>query len=341
MRRDMTRVLIETTIRRTLQEIKESPERGIRNLVDLGLDFSKGRFQQNFLSTAQQMLRNGDSAYYTLLKDVLTNVDPEILTAFGINMGYNSCTKGAKTIRAIETERGFNVPWALSFYINEEKLRSDPDFYPALVRQGTELGIFTYLIFANDDPISLIPLLRAQPDCALLLFVEGGQVTEELIAALKPVKNVMVVVQAGAAFLPACEKLRKAKMLYAAYALYTQADREIILGGDWLSGVLSGRPAFAFLLADRTCPEEVQQEVYAHVLAVRAGQAHPVFFMEVKHDMLRIDQIISDDVCMAGFGMCGRLLTHDGIHDEGQFNIFENSLERILHGQMLQGSKAV
>lgn len=334
MSKDMNRILIETTIKRMLNEIADSPERGIRNLIDLGLTFSKGRFQQNFLGLAQQMLRKEDSAYYTLLRDVLTNVDPEILTTFGINIGYNSCTKGAKTIRGIEAERGFDVPWALSVYVNEEKHLSEPHFYPELIQQGTQLGIFTNLIFAGSNPLLLTTLLSAQPDCAFLLFLESGQVTQELLETMKPVKNTMLVVRAGEGFLPACAKLRKAKMLYAAYKVYTQADKETILCGDWLTSVMGAKPAFAFLMADRTCPEETQQEIDAYALSVRAGQNHPVFLLEVKHDMLRIDKIISDDVCMVGFGEKGRLLTNEGIHEENQFNIFQHSLESILNGRM-------
>ena len=63
MKQDMNRMLIEATIRRVLKNIQESPERAVRNLVDLGLEFSDGRFQKQFLRTTQKMLRNQESAY--------------------------------------------------------------------------------------------------------------------------------------------------------------------------------------------------------------------------------------------------------------------------------------
>lgn len=44
MKSDMTRVLVESTIRRTLKAMRESPEREARNLVDAGAQFSTGRF---------------------------------------------------------------------------------------------------------------------------------------------------------------------------------------------------------------------------------------------------------------------------------------------------------
>lgn len=44
----LKRTLIETFVRKTLRDIKDSPERGIRNLVDMALNFSKGGFKRGF-----------------------------------------------------------------------------------------------------------------------------------------------------------------------------------------------------------------------------------------------------------------------------------------------------
>ena len=59
---DLTRTLIETTVRRTLEKIQEAPEREIRNLVEFGLEFSNGRFQKKFLTAARKMLIYEESA---------------------------------------------------------------------------------------------------------------------------------------------------------------------------------------------------------------------------------------------------------------------------------------
>ena len=45
MENSVSRILIETTVRQTLKGIQEDPERSIRNLVDMALQFSEGRFQ--------------------------------------------------------------------------------------------------------------------------------------------------------------------------------------------------------------------------------------------------------------------------------------------------------
>ena len=75
IKKDTNQILIETMVQRSLRDIACSPERTIRNLVDLALNFSHGRFQRNFLETAQAMLKNKKSAYYDLLKDAIASID--------------------------------------------------------------------------------------------------------------------------------------------------------------------------------------------------------------------------------------------------------------------------
>ena len=55
MENSVSRILIETTVRQTLKGIQEDPERSIRNLVDMALQFSEGRFQNRFFETAHTL----------------------------------------------------------------------------------------------------------------------------------------------------------------------------------------------------------------------------------------------------------------------------------------------
>ena len=82
MKKDINWMLIESVVRRTVQKLHDSPEREIRNLIDLGLSFADGRFQRKFLKASQKMLRNEKSAYYPLIKDVVSHVDEERLVTF-------------------------------------------------------------------------------------------------------------------------------------------------------------------------------------------------------------------------------------------------------------------
>ena len=62
-----SRIIIKTFVRTALKDADESPERCTRNLVDMALHFSNGRFQQEFFEMARTMLNNDNSPYYPLI----------------------------------------------------------------------------------------------------------------------------------------------------------------------------------------------------------------------------------------------------------------------------------
>ena len=330
MKSDMTRVLVESTIRRTLKAMQESPEREARNLVDAGAQFSTGRFQTRLISHAQRMLQNSKSAYYALVKDVVTYADHDNIATFGVNLGYNSCTKGARLIRETEREKGFNIPWALHLRVSQEKLAGDPGLYPSILREGTSLGIYTYLLFVPGEAQAVLPLVMEYPDCAFLLFLEGGQITPAFLEELAPLKNVMVSVRRGEAMEQACRALRTAGRLYAVHGSYSEEEAGYVRSGKWLESVLPARPVFVFLRADLSCTDRTQAEVYQYVTAVRDGQHYPLILMDVARDSLLIDQVISEGECLVGFDQDGSLRTHQGFRREEQGNIFHHPLEEIL-----------
>ncbi len=77
MENSMSRVLVEMVVKKALKGMKDDPERGVRNLVDMALQLSAGRFQQRFFATAIKMLQN--------------------------DLGYNGCTIGTRLI--LENEK--------------------------------------------------------------------------------------------------------------------------------------------------------------------------------------------------------------------------------------------
>lgn len=331
MQADLNRVLIEGMLKKAVSDIHISPGRTIRNLIDLAVNFSKGRFQKKFLGSIQEMLQNPESKYYQLFMDIVSNVDMDLLIKFGMNLGYNGCTKGANLIREIEKQKGFNIPWALILNVNPEKLETEPETYPEILRQGVSLGIHTYCLGIRDgNPEKLIPVFEGQPDCAFVIFLNGHQITEKFLASAKENKHVMISVYNDKSAEEACAKLREHHLLYAVQQRYTEKDREEILSGEWLESILPLQPQCAFLVPEPVCGEEIRREVDQYVTAVRKEQTYPILFMEAVADMWKIDSIISEDAYVVGFESDGNVRTYNGIREEKAYNIFENSLENIL-----------
>ena len=196
MQKDLSRRLIEATVRRALDRGIHAPDRATRNLVDMGLALTRGPVQRQLLTTVQRMLRKPDSAYYALARDALAHVDHERLLQFGVNLGYESCAKGAQRARGRAGRDP--VPWALDLSV-DSSIPGGAVRYPALLREAAALGIHTFLLRPQGDPAAVLALPPVVEDGAFVLLLDPPAITETALQALADAPNVLVAVRAEAA----------------------------------------------------------------------------------------------------------------------------------------------
>ena len=330
IKRDLNHILIETAVRKALKEINSSPKRSIRNLVDLALHFSNGRFQKHFFSTAQEMLQNKKSAYYNLIEDIVSHVNHNTLTSFGINVGYNSFTKGAKIIRQTKEEEKFNTPWSLFLHMREESVIKHRQMYHSLILQGKKLGIYTYLIFASGNLNEICSLIKEHMDCAFILFVKPNDLTDEIIKKFQSINNIMISVCARKNPFSACKKLREAGILYSIYFKYSEENKNYILSGKWECLLSSLHPSFTFFFSNNKCSTQTQKEIYDFVVESRKNQELPTVLMELHQDNIYINNIISEKDCLTSFDTKGQFHHLYKMATNRSLNIFHNDLMSIL-----------
>lgn len=324
------RILIETFVRKTLNTIQDSPERSIRNLVELAHHFSKGRFQQRFFGSAQQMLQSEQSAYYPLARDIVNHVDHERLVRFGMNVGYNSCTLGAEIIRRIEAAEGFNIPWTLFLEIKEYSFDAHAAAYDALISQGKELGIFCWFLCAKDLPMELFDLIRKHDDCAWILLCHPDSIREAILDELNDLKHVLLSVELNEDTASMCAELRSRKLLYAVHKRYSSSDLKQILNDDLFYDAQNMGAAFTALIPDAQCSRNERELVFDYVLRKRDEQQFSTIPWDLIGDALSIDTVISEDCCSAGFRSDGSFFSiADGKQADG-WNAFEHDLHTIL-----------
>ena len=330
MAANTTRILIETIVRKTLRDIQNAPERSVRNLVDMALNFSNGRFQKRFFEGAQQMLTTEHSAYYPLVRNVVSNVEHERLLRFGLNIGYNSCTVGARKIREIEAAESFNIPWALFLELDADAFAQHASSYDSQIQQGKELGIYTWFICAEDICSDMFDLMSKHDDCAFGLICNAQTISDEMLDEAAALNHVMLSVQINEHTDALCAEMRKRKLLYAVHTTYSSSGLKDILNDNLLYDMQSTLAPFTVLIPDAVCPASEREIVYDYVLRKREEQKFPTIIWDMVHDVLRIDTIISEDSCSAGFRTDGSLFTLSEGKKACRWNLLEHDLQTIL-----------
>ena len=324
----MNRIVIETILKKAIRDIKDSPERSTRNLIDFALQFTKGEFQQHFLEQTQRILMDENSPYYRMVYDAVNNVDTDKLICLGTNICYNSCTLGAEKIRNIEEKEGFDIPWSLAFDMGD----ASSEQYETIIEQGNGLGIYTWFI-RTENLENVAPLVKKHTDSAFILLCEPETVLNTMNQTILKAKNVMLCPaydENDTTCTKACHYLRENRMLFSVHYIYGDQNAKFILNGDVMVSAQNLHPMFVLLVPDENCSAEVIKAVYDYALHVRENQEYLAVPWEYCTDNSYFDSIISENPCLAGFDAKGDLQTISSKKYGNDYNLFCNSLAEIL-----------
>lgn len=324
-----SRLIIKTFVKTALKGADESPERCTRNLIDMALHFSRGRFQQDFFEISRKMLNNDNSPYYPLIEDVLTHMNKEKLIEFGMNLGYNGCTQGAHIVRKIKRTENINVPWL--FFLNIDTSSDNLlSRYQTIFDQGRELGIYVYFLYTDGEPKRLLPLIEHNPDCAMILLCHSASVTEDFADAAEPLNNMLIGVAYDDNTDTACLVLRDHRLLYSVYRWYSEKESEEILSGSYARFAEELHCPFAAVLAKPECSSTVRENVYKAAVGSRVAQKYRTIPIDLFYDVEKVGNIISPPSSVIGFRPDGFIYNIDSSGTPLKHNIFEESLKDIL-----------
>lgn len=304
------RHMLQATLTSALRD--DGPKRSFRNLVELGEKFSAGRRQRAFFTDIREMLRKDSSAYYLLWERVVHDTDQDCLKTFGINVGYNGCTAGVRTLRALERLHRCGIPSILGTCYNGAEM--DGKALEDLLRQGEKLGIFTYIVdYRGGDLDVLAGILAAHKDAGIILLTGDSALTPQAVTLLTVRKNVMLAVSAGRPdFSETCEALRGAHALCCVYAEYDEARAADILSGEYVERIGAYSDTFVLLLPGEDVTPETGAAIGAFAASVRREQRWPFILMELREDLVGINRSVSRCACVVRFDEDGRLVTRHG-----------------------------
>lgn len=330
MENTTSRILIEVMIRKAIRDIKDSPKRGTRNIIDMALNFSDGRFQKYFFQSAQNMLKNEQSSYYMLVLDAVNHINEEQLIGFGMNLGYNGCVAGAKKIREIEEHEGYNIPWTVALMIDAQRYSSHEAEYQSLLEQGKKLGIYAWQIYVNGNADIIFPLIEENRDCAFTVLCEPETVTDEFLEDIRSVNHVMPVIRFNEKAVHVCQQMRDRQILYSVFMTYTEEDIEDILSGGYFLAAEEVHPVFSMLIASGNCPLSVREKIYKMVSDIRQKQTLKTIPWEITYDASFVDGVISSEPCSVLFDAEGYLHNWCSRESATEYNFFQSNLVSVL-----------
>lgn len=329
MENTLSRIIIETTVRQTLKSLKEDPKRSIRNLVDMALQFSKGRFQSRFFVAAHTLLENEDSAYYDFVYDAANHIDTEHLIKFGMNLGYNSCTWGAARICENEKKLGFNIPWVVFFQMDYPDSIRHLENYHQAISEGEKLGVYSWFLYARTNSLKVLPLVENHSDSAFFLFCDFHDITPVFLQAASRLNNLMAVIRYDDNVGEACTLLREARLPYSVFVTYSEENAASLLSGELFREAQHLHPIFTVLVPRSDCPDHLRDSVYQAAVQARNGQYYRTFPWELYNDTRSLDEIISDDACCIFIDYQGNV--HNTNHtDVVCGNLFQSRLTDLM-----------
>lgn len=322
---DIKRVATEAIIKRYIKDIKSSPKRSIRNLVDFGLSAAKGKFKDSFLTAAQKMLENENSKYYDLVVDNLNNVDNETLVTFGMNVAYNGCTKGAATIRELEAKYNINIPWSVFLKISHNKFEEYEDKYLDVIKEGETLGIYTWFVFVDKLTPEELSLAKSNENCAFVYFISNQDINDDLLSELCNLHNVMISIEYIEDENKNFRIMRENKLMYSMHTTYDSDIKDDII----LDEIDELQPIFTIFFPSESASEEICENNYNFIIEAKNSQKYQTVLWEAFRDTSKIDEQLSGDAVRAIFDESGTLADSScNIFKEKLLDIFKASFSK-------------
>lgn len=301
-RNKMTEIMIRAAISKIIRDMKEDPERGIKNLIELADKNASGR-ARDILEYVKKELNDKNSAYRKLLIGIFSETDEKILTEFGFNLGYSAFSVGADTIRQIGQREGHKIPWSVFFDMSWGSYPA-PDTVDSLVKQGLDMGIYCYMFHIDrkySGYAALLDIISKNPDCVFFLFLYTPAINDALISRIRALKNVMVLLKLEAETFK--EDQAAARLIVQSGCLCGCFVRYSSRGGIlWDEGVLSGAESLGFPFLVMLCNERLARDgensMKRYVGSYRMKLKRPVLPVDLWSDMIFAGTAAGTGACL-------------------------------------------
>ena len=173
----------------------KDPDKNLLKLMDWADKFVGDEFVSQ-RKMIREAITNPEHPYYSFIRRLLYDVDPNVMKTTAVNFFINSAMVGWPKQEECRKKYGCNIPWTILLdptsacnlhctgcwaaeYGN--KLNLTVDEIDNIIAQGKELGIYFY-IYTGGEPLvrkkDLIHLCEKHSDCVFLCFTNATLIDE-------------------------------------------------------------------------------------------------------------------------------------------------------------------
>lgn len=287
-----TRSFTMTLAHRAVGDIRRGGFRQLRNYVDMCATLAKKQQQKDFFAYAQKALQRTDSCYYSLIHSLLDSVDEDRICTVGVNMGFGGLIYGASEMKKQADIDGKPIAWVTAARLGDKRLDT-------LVPDAAKHGSFVWLLdAAAGDPAQIVPLAKANPQCAFGLLADPAALDEPCVDALAACRNlvVMPLLQTPELTPEACRaarRLKAQKMFYALTVLVDDDTAAEVMQDDWLESIAQ-ETLFCMCARKPGTSEEVSRELRRSIVNGRLETGKPVLLLDWDGDVKYLNDRISE-----------------------------------------------
>jgi hypothetical protein len=279
--------------------MKSDAKRSIRNLIDLGLLFTKSETQKRFFNAAQEVISNPKNAYHFWVKRMIADVNNDTIKKTGLNLGYSSLIYGANKLRNRHAPSDDPLPWLLIFDICGSSAALF-DRMKHFITEGRELGIYSYIIVSHkkNDICTICEIAKRFDECLFILAVSPDLISEQTAKVIGDTHNMMVSVQvSGPNFnnrdvRAALLLLKQKRCLYGFDIGYDDSNMEQITASEYIRSAISLGNIFGMYIPKDNASNRCKAEVFEFVCRERGSNGQPLIGLEWLQDMRYISKSI-------------------------------------------------
>lgn len=320
-------------IEQAVKYLYKDPEKNMRVLMDWADRFSRGEFPGQ-RKAIRRAIEDPEDPYYPYIRHMFHDVDHDVLTALIVNFFINGNLVGWKVQKEAREKYGCNIPWAILLdptsacnlhctgcwaaeYGN--KLNLTFDEIDDIIRQGKELGVYTY-IYTGGEPLvrkeDVIRLCEKHSDCVFLAFTNGTLIDSDFADEMLRVKNFIPAISLEGSreatdgrrgegvyekAVSAMKLLKEKKLLYGISSCYTSENIESITSEEYYDSLIEMGAYFIWYfhympVGNDASPNllptpEQRTMIYERIRKYR--RTKPLFAMDFQNDAEYVDGCIA------------------------------------------------